>query len=149
MRRVLVALALMVFVCGCSAFGRQATAVVVIDRGNEQPPITVYVYDDSGLVAGAQRLDTSGAGFEGGARVSNDQMGIDVQWVGGECRREPTIVVSTASDRIQIDVNVDDSRDLLVPISVACSAVGILLGVHLQTISPVTPDSVTLKLHPS
>jgi hypothetical protein len=105
---------------------------------------TVSVYDDSGLVAGVERLadpfDVLRA-TPPGVRADPAHNQLDVAWSGSACAFEPAVGISGSAGHPRVAIDPSAGQ----PHHGACVTLGVVMGVTLLLTEPVHQNDVTVE----
>jgi len=102
---------------------------------------TVRIYDASGLVDGASEAGLPPLSQSDAVVARPEIPSVDVQWIGGVCKRTPIIHVEGSATGLTVTVEPDATEGISV--FVACADVGKYLGVTLSLNAAVSQESVT------
>jgi hypothetical protein len=126
----------------CTSFADADYQVIFTNPDGSFP---IHIYDDAGVVTAAAAIPPMQAGQPIKADPANS--GLDVGWVGGECRRETVVRLEGNPSDLHVSVQTDQQAGLAIPMPVACSAVGILLGLRLSLTTPIDQSAITYEVH--
>lgn len=134
-------------IVSCNPLARPPTHSVPMLE-NEFGAFTLLVYDSTGLVVGAQRLERGEAAapaFDPVVTAFPDRNAVEVAWIGGACTHQPTLALTGDATTLvlQLEPETAEGKPLFGGL---CPAIGLGFAVTLSLGAPVEQGAITLEV---